>query len=303
MKIEMLTNREASASVLPSTVFAWVATLLASSLPYILWKQFVPDGTLAFDLAITVLLLIFSVFAAYAPSLRPIKPFLITLVAFFFGWHIVIPLLSSNPLWLRWQHQLPPGVQTIFVYVVRFIPAILMLCTLIGSNLRREDLFLRKGNPRTLVQALQHLRDPLALSWLRLSMLFLLIAALVLPFYLSITLHLKMETPEQILLYLPTVLIAAAFNACNEELQFRSIFLARLVPSLGSKQALWITTVIFALSHYYGQPSGVIGVVLAGAAGFIWGTSILETRGVALAWILHFVQDVTILSFLFLAHT
>jgi len=301
MNTKDIIKTETQPTVSRLIALAWTATLLASTLPYIIWKQFVPNNALVFDVAITALLLLLFIFAACIASLRPIQGYLLALIAFFFGWHIVIPLFSASPFWQQWQHHLSADLQSLFAYLVRFIPTVLMMFTLIGSHLGRKELFLTKGNLHAPVQVVRHLKFPITISWLRFAILFLLVAACVLPLYLSTTLHLKPSELGSVFIHLPTILIIAAFNSFNEEFQFRSIFLARLVPSLGQKQALWITTAIFALAHYYGEPSGVIGVILAGFAGYIWGMSILETRGIAFAWLLHFVQDVTILSFLFLA--
>lgn len=300
MKPTGLANTEAPAVASWLITLSWTATLLASALPYIIWRQFIPNAALGFDLAVTGILLMLFILALGIASLRPIKGFLLALLAFFFGWHIVLPLFSSSPFWVHWQAQLSPNLQFLFVYIVRFIPAILMVLTLIGSNLGRKDLFLTKGNLHAPVGVLSHLKLTFSVSWLRFAALFLLVAAIVLPLYLAATLHPNIGDLGQIVLHLPVILITAVLNSCNEELQFRSIFLARLAPSLGPKHALWITTVIFALAHYYGEPSGPIGVVLAGVAGWIWGMSVLETRSISLAWFLHFVQDATILSFMFL---
>ena len=62
--------------------------------------------------------------------------------------------------------------------------------------------------------------------------------------------------------------------------------------------AALLTAVLFGLGHYYGQPSGPIGVLMAGFAGWIWAKSMIETRGSAWAFLIHMVQDIVIFSFL-----
>jgi membrane protease YdiL (CAAX protease family) len=61
---------------------------------------------------------------------------------------------------------------------------------------------------------------------------------------------------------------------------------------------LLLTSVFFGIAHYFGQPSGLIGVVMAGIAGWIWAKSMVETRGAAWAVGIHWVQDVVIFCFL-----
>ena len=58
-----------------------------------------------------------------------------------------------------------------------------------------------------------------------------------------------------------------------------------------------LTSVLFGLGHWFGHPSGPTGVVLAGLAGWLWAKSLLETRGIAWAWVIHGAQDAVILAF------
>ena len=97
---------------------------------------------------------------------------------------------------------------------------------------------------------------------------------------------------------LPVVLLAAALNAFNEEMTYKASLLAVLVDAVGSRQALWMVAAYFGLAHFYGVPYGVIGVVLASFLGWILAKSMLETRGLAWAWLIHFCQDVLIFGFI-----
>lgn len=97
---------------------------------------------------------------------------------------------------------------------------------------------------------------------------------------------------------LPFVLIAAVLNAFNEEMTYKASFLSVLENVVGKYQALWLMAVYFGIGHFYGIPYGVIGVIMAGFLGWFLGKSMLETRGVGWAWLIHFVQDVLIFAFL-----
>ena len=52
----------------------------------------------------------------------------------------------------------------------------------------------------------------------------------------------------------------------------------------------------FGMAHYYGAPSGVIGVVMSGVLGWFLARAMFETRGFLAPWIIHFLQDVVIFS-------
>jgi membrane protease YdiL (CAAX protease family) len=96
---------------------------------------------------------------------------------------------------------------------------------------------------------------------------------------------------------LPLALRAAVLNSFNEEMLYRAAPFAWLVPVIGSRQALWLMALWFGLGHYYGGiPSGLIGLVFAGALGLLFGQAMLDTRGIAWPWLLHFLTDAVIFA-------
>jgi uncharacterized protein len=62
-----------------------------------------------------------------------------------------------------------------------------------------------------------------------------------------------------------------------------------------------LTSLLFRLEHWFGHPGGPSGVLLSGFAGYLWATSMVETRGSAWAWLIHGFQDVVIFSCLVMA--
>ncbi len=72
------------------------------------------------------------------------------------------------------------------------------------------------------------------------------------------------------------------------------VLLARLAPVVGTGQALLVTSTLFGIGHWFGHPSGASGVLMAGFAGYVWGRSVLDTRGFFWAWLSHGIQDVVI---------
>lgn len=89
--------------------------------------------------------------------------------------------------------------------------------------------------------------------------------------------------------------IAAALNAFAEEFLYRAAPLSRLAPAIGAGQAVLLLAVWFGLGHFYGGiPSGAIGAIQAGAVGLLFGKAMIDTRGLAWPWILHFSIDLVI---------
>lgn len=97
---------------------------------------------------------------------------------------------------------------------------------------------------------------------------------------------------------LPAILFAAALNAFNEEVTYKASILSAVEEPLGRRDALRVTAAYFGLAHFYGVPYGLVGVALAWFLGWILARSMVETRGIAWAWFIHFVQDVLIFAFM-----
>jgi membrane protease YdiL (CAAX protease family) len=96
---------------------------------------------------------------------------------------------------------------------------------------------------------------------------------------------------QELTIVIPVAIIIATLNAFIEEFTLRAAPLSVLWERIGKEQALLLTTVYFALGHFYGYPSGVIGILLAGFLGYFLGKSLLETRGFFWSWLIHFLPD------------
>jgi membrane protease YdiL (CAAX protease family) len=89
-------------------------------------------------------------------------------------------------------------------------------------------------------------------------------------------------------------------NAFSEEAIFRLGIISPLYGIFSVPTLLLISAVLFGLPHYFGTPSGIIGVLMAGFLGWLLAMSVVETQGIFLAWAIHFVQDVVIITSLLL---
>jgi uncharacterized protein len=85
-------------------------------------------------------------------------------------------------------------------------------------------------------------------------------------------------------------------NAFSEEAIFRIGIISPLYVIFSASVIVLISGVAFGLPHYFGQPSGIIGVVMAGFLGWLLALSLIETQGLFLAWVIHFAQDVVIIT-------
>lgn len=95
-------------------------------------------------------------------------------------------------------------------------------------------------------------------------------------------------------------LIFSFTNSLTEELVFRVLLIEGLAPYLDFAVLALVSGVAFGLPHYFGSPGKVPGVLMAGFLGWVMARSVLDTGGLAWAWLIHFVQDVPIFTMLLL---
>lgn len=288
--------RAKKADLLPRFI-AWSA-VLASAVPEIIWQE--SGHRISFWFISTQSLVLVLAALAVLPfsHLRGLARFLVAVAALNFAWDFLAPALGRTDF----VHSLSQNVSwggRLFIERIPTLSGLMLLgLTLIGSGATRRDLFLCRGNLAAPAQPIPFLglRKPISWTWFGPGLL--VIFGVVLPFFLYFTVHPDFAASGRIVRFLPWILVIAVLNAANEEFQFRNVLLAHLRNVVSPGEAALLTAVLFGLGHYYGQPSGPIGVVMAGFAGWIWARSMIETHGFAWAFFIHVVQDVVILSFL-----
>ncbi len=99
---------------------------------------------------------------------------------------------------------------------------------------------------------------------------------------------------------IPLVLLFSLSNSLGEELIFRHGVVTALEDSRWANHSPLASGAIFGSVHFFGAPGGFLGVVMAGALGYVLAKSLRETRGLFWAWSIHFVLDVIIIASIFL---
>jgi membrane protease YdiL (CAAX protease family) len=276
---------------------AWGA-VIGSTLPEIIWQETGHQVTCWFTTVESLLILVVALAAIWVPSLRSVVRFLVAVALLNMAWSCLSPALTELPAVRAVTDHSSWGTRLFLNRTFTLSGAILISFTLIGSGLTRRDLFLCVGNPAAPAQPIRFLgmRKPIPWTWL--GPAFILVFALTLAPYLYLTVHPNFSISHRILRAFPWSLAVAILNAASEEFQFRSVLLAHLRGVFPPAETVLLTAVFFGLGHYFGQPSGPLGVLMAGLAGWIWARSMIETRGGLWAFVIHVVQDIVILSFL-----
>jgi membrane protease YdiL (CAAX protease family) len=278
--------------------YVWAATLLGSGLLEILSHEFGLKAGIWLPLAETACLLALAVVAAKFCPVKNLAGFILAIAATNFGWLVVVPWLEASGIIQTMSGHLGWAGRFFLGRAIRTVGAFLMLLTLVGSGIGPRELFLRVGNWRARVQPSSFLPINRPIPWTRFTAILLLLFGVILSSFLFYTLHPQFERLPYLVSVLPWALATAALNAANEEFQFRSVLLARLKSVVPQNEALLLVAVFFGVGHYFGQPSGWSGVLMAGTAAWIWAKSMVETQGFSCAFTIHFVQDLVIFGFL-----
>ncbi|HVF70939.1 MAG TPA: CPBP family intramembrane glutamic endopeptidase [Chthoniobacterales bacterium] len=273
---------------------AWGA-VLATTLPEILWQE---TGHAASLWLITAESLVIAVSALAFPRLRPLTRFLLALALLNVAWGVIAPMMAGTKPVQTWSDSARWGTRLFIVRTFTLSGVVLGALTLIGSGITRRDLFLRNGDLDAPAQPIRFLgmRKPVPWTWFG-PALIVVFAAVMSPF-LYLTVHPNFGAGSRIIQFLPWIVAVAALNAASEEFQFRCLLLAHLRKVFSPGENVLLTAAFFGLGHFYGQPSGTIGVLMTGFAGWIWARSMIETRGWFWALAIHMVQDIVVISFL-----
>jgi uncharacterized protein len=96
--------------------------------------------------------------------------------------------------------------------------------------------------------------------------------------------------------FIPFVLLFSLTNSFAEEMIFRFGIISGLDNYYSKFTILFTSAILFGVPHYFGNPSGIIGVIMSGLLGYILCKATVETKGISIAWLIHFVQDVIIFT-------
>jgi len=182
--------------------------------------------------------------------------------------------------------------------LLRLGGAALVIGALLVLGYRRRDIFLVRGAHDAPGRSIPWLALPRSAPWTRSGPRIAALGAALMLVYLWITSRPGVGDVTSMIAALPAVLPLAALNAFGEEMIFRAPLLATLEGPIGRRSALWISALFFGIAHWSGVPHGWNGVLGGTFFGWLMGRAMLETRGLLWAWVIHFVMDVVVFSFL-----
>jgi membrane protease YdiL (CAAX protease family) len=185
---------------------------------------------------------------------------------------------------------------SILLKVIGVVPVVLILVILFKSP---KNVYLTKGDLTVKADEMKWLnikKDKIGWGKLALISAVLISLGTILLTVSTVTGSSTILNVDNLVKYLPLVFVFAAINSLCEGIVFRSAILGSIKHVLPKNQAILISALIFGIAHYYGAPSGIIGVVMSTFLGWYMTISMYETKGFASSWIIHFMQDVVIFS-------
>jgi uncharacterized protein len=136
-------------------------------------------------------------------------------------------------------------------------------------------------------------------NWFHLGRNFLIIISLVTIAVIYFQVVRGNNLSQDVIQHIPWIILFSLINSFVEEMIFRFSLVSTLHSTLAYSHIAIISGIIFGIAHYFGTPGGILGILVAGFIGWFLAKSMLETRGLFWAWIIHFVQDVIIFTGIF----
>jgi membrane protease YdiL (CAAX protease family) len=183
--------------------------------------------------------------------------------------------------------------------LMRIGAVLVMLVVLLLMGLRRRDFYLAVGDIRATAEPTRRWIPRTAEPWTTFGRNYAVISVGLLLLFLIPALQPSLTDFSVGLLLFAAV--CAAMNSFAEEFLYRAALIPQVLPVFGKSATLLLVPGWFGLAHYFGVPNGLTGVLLAAVGGWFFAKSMIETRGMAWAWFLHFLADFTVYLVLLLA--
>lgn len=201
---------------------------------------------------------------------------------------ILVPGFSMNIFSNRYGHLMNHQV-----YMLLLAVAVIGITVMLNGTESLKLLTMRKLDSPIIPVPLLGIKPKKNEGWksigTQMAVMITVITAVVIYFQLAAGTSITLD--PSLLLVIPL----AAFNAFSEEIIYRFGVVATGLKHGINPAIIAITSgVIFGVSHYFGAPGGIPGILMAGFLGWFLAKSMCETKGFFWAFVIHFLQDVVI---------
>ncbi|WP_203554756.1 CPBP family intramembrane glutamic endopeptidase [Bacillus sp. B15-48] len=283
-------------------VFTLIIMLIASIVPKVILNETLGYVPVWLSFVQLFLLIIGCLFCFFVEGFKPFLKFAIILVTIILG-ELIIKSISKTSIWItlfEGESFIDHFGSSILLKLIMVIPVIFVLLLLLKSS---KASYLTKGELSIKASKIGFLGiEDNRISWGKLSIIsgFLIALGTLLLTLFTVT---GLSVPsgiDQLVVFFPVIILLALANSFCEGVIYRSAILGTLKEALPKNSVILIAAVFFGIAHYYGAPSGIVGVFMSGVLGWYLCRSMYETTGFAAAWFIHFLQDVVIFSTIYL---
>lgn len=137
-------------------------------------------------------------------------------------------------------------------------------------------------------------------NWLVNGFQLLVFVSIVTSIFIFLSLRNQTTTVSFNWSHITYIILFSFSNSLAEELIYRYCIVGGLKLYCSKSFILITSAIFFGLPHFYGMPSGIIGVLISGILGYILCKATIETNGILVAWFIHFVQDLIIFGGIFI---
>lgn len=275
-------------------IFAWMVVLLVSDLPNVLFVKFLEVDPTWLPWAKIGVLVVALVLCLSLKIIRLLWQFAFVFLIFLLA-NVAVDWVYFSDFWQSrfYGETISYTASFISFHTLDVIRALLVIAAMWWVKRNRSAFFLAKGQFDAPIEPVRWLGIGKGESWRVFGWIFTVCAALAIVIPLALSVPLTAEAFSRALPLLPVAILLAGLNAFAEEAYYRASMLSTLTDVLGKNQSLLLACVFFGLAHFlYGSPPGFIGFALTAFLAFLLGKSMLETKGMLWAWIMHFVPDV-----------
>ena len=278
-------------------VLTWSVTLLVSTLPDIFLNE-LAGGAPAWLFWLKIAFIAVMLFASFIhASIRSLRSYFADILVLYLAEWSLEGRLGGSAQWKSLFIDSGFISSMLNTQILRLGVALIMVAFLLIIKKRFSAFFLVRGDLNATAAPI-----PLIMTrpepWSKLGPSLALFISLGTLAFLVLAGRPGLDTLAKALTFLPFVLLFAGMNSFSEEMSYKASFLGVLHEVVGKNQSLLLMAAFFGIGHYYGVPYGLVGVLMAGVLGWLLGKAMLETRGFAWAWFIHFLQDVLIFAFM-----
>lgn len=187
--------------------------------------------------------------------------------------------------------------------MVTFLLALVILVVLNYSRKEVFNTYFQKGdsNNRFLPAPYLGIKPKPNETWKKAGIEWALVISLVTVIVIYFQLFGEQSTPSlaKLAAVFPLAVLVALVNSFVEESICRIGVIVALNGVYEDGKIAIVSGLLFGSVHYFGTPGGFTGAIVSGFLGWFLAKSILETKGIFWAWLIHFLQDIIIITALF----